>query len=65
MLTEMIAIVKDSKVTGFIAEEAQKAFLLECDPSLKFYPFTWDPDNGAPIFEFFSVDENGISYNEK
>jgi len=64
MIVNMIAIVKDEKVYSFISEESQKAFLLEQDPTLKFYPFEWDLDKGAPVFELFEVSENGIEYKE-
>lgn len=29
---------------GFIMEESQKAFLLECDPNHEFYQFTWNEE---------------------
>lgn len=36
------AIYLNESFIGFITEESQKAFLLECDPNHQFYQFTWN-----------------------
>jgi hypothetical protein len=41
---EYYAIYLNENFVGFINEESQKAFLLECDPNHEFYQFTWDKD---------------------
>jgi hypothetical protein len=38
------AIYLDESFIGFISEESQKAFLLECDPNHEFYQFTWNEE---------------------
>ena len=35
------AIYLNDNFIGFITEESQKAFLLECDPNHQFYAFEW------------------------
>jgi hypothetical protein len=39
------AIYLNDNFIGFIKEEAQKAFLLECNPDHQFYVFEWEQDN--------------------
>ena len=39
-----IAVYLDETFVGFIGEESQKAFLLECDNNHEFYNFTWDSE---------------------
>jgi hypothetical protein len=39
-----IAIYLDETFVGFITEESQKTFLLECDSNYEFYNFTWDSE---------------------
>lgn len=38
------AIFSNESFVGFITEESQKAFLLECDPNHQFYQFTWNEE---------------------
>ena len=38
------AIYLNDSFVGFIMEESQKAFLLECDPNHEFYQFTWNEE---------------------
>lgn len=38
------AIYLNDNFVGFITEESQKAFLLECDANHVFYQFTWNQD---------------------
>ena len=35
------AIYLENNFIGFISEESQKDFFIECDPSYKFYDFDW------------------------
>jgi len=39
------AIYLNETFIGFITEESQKAFLLECDSNYQFYEFTWNLDS--------------------
>lgn len=39
------AIYLNGSFVGFITEESQKAFLLECDSNHEFYQFTWNEEN--------------------
>ncbi len=39
------AIYLNDNFIGFITEESQKPFLLECDPNHQFYPFTWEQES--------------------
>ena len=39
-----IAVYLDETFVGFIGEESQKAFLLECDSNHEFYNFSWDSE---------------------
>jgi hypothetical protein len=36
-----IACVLSNSVVGYITEESQKAFLLQCDENYLFYEFEW------------------------
>lgn len=36
------AIYLENNFIGFITEESQKAFLLECNPLHEFYEFIWE-----------------------
>lgn len=38
------AIYLNETFIGFITEESQKEFFLECDSDYVFYQFTWDLD---------------------
>ena len=44
------AIYLNGSFVGFITEESQKAFLLECDPNHLFYQFTWNGET-PPMHE--------------
>lgn len=36
------AIYLENNFVGFITEESQKSFLLECNPLYEFYEFNWE-----------------------
>lgn len=36
------AVYLDDKINGFIVEEVQKEFLLECNSLYEFYEFEWE-----------------------
>ena len=48
------AIYLNDNFVGFITEESQKPFLLECDPNHLFYQFTWNEDT-PPMPENISL----------
>jgi hypothetical protein len=39
------AIYLNETFIGFITEESQKVFLLDCNSDYEFYQFTWDLDS--------------------
>lgn len=49
------AIYDGVKVTGFITDESQKAFLLEQNPNLQFYQFTWTDEQNPPMIGDCSI----------
>lgn len=57
------AIKINDDIIGFVTEESQKAFLLECDPNHKFYQFTWDKEN-PPMPEDISIVNEQVVINE-
>ena len=52
------AIYLNGSFVGFITEESQKAFLLECDPNHKFYQFTWNEETPPMPTNVSLVDGN-------
>ena len=52
----------NGSLVGFITEESQKAFLLECDPNHKFYPFTWEKET-PPMPEDITLENDNIIIN--
>lgn len=42
---DYFAIYLNESFIGFITEESQKVFLLECNSDYVFYQFTWDIDS--------------------
>jgi hypothetical protein len=53
------AIYLEKKLIGFITEESQKEFLLECNELTKFYEFIWEFDT-PPMLEDIQLDNEKI-----